>query len=85
MARFRDRRCGKTEQRIAEELTGNWRPEHLFNLRQSLTMYDQLCAVIDEYDAEIMGYIEMLQPEASATARAVADVGEQGEEHACTW
>ena len=35
LARLRDPRCRKTEAQIAEELTGNWRPEHLFNLSPS--------------------------------------------------
>ena len=63
LAQLRDPRCRKSEQQIAEELTGNWRPEHLFNLRQALRMYDQLCAVIEDYDFEILSSITMLQPE----------------------
>ena len=47
---------------ITEELTGNWRPEHLFNLRQALKMYDQFCQTVAEYDAEILAYIKTLQP-----------------------
>ena len=62
LASLRDRRCRKSEDQIAEELTGNWRPEHLFNLAQALTVYDRLCAVIANYDAEIFKYIESLQP-----------------------
>lgn len=62
LASFRDRRCRKSEDQIAEELTGNWRPEHLFNLSQALTLYDQLCAVIANYDKEILDYIESVQP-----------------------
>jgi transposase len=63
LARLRDPRCRRSEAQIAEELTGNWRPEHLFNLRQALKMYDQLCAVIDDYDSEILNYIATLQSE----------------------
>lgn len=63
LARLRDSRCRKSEKQIAEELTGNWRPEHLFNLRQALKVYDQLCAVITDYDSEILTYIAMLQPQ----------------------
>ena len=62
LARLRDRRCRKSEAQIAEQLTGNWRAEHLFNLRQALKMYDQLCAVITDYDSEILSYITTLQP-----------------------
>lgn len=63
LASFRDRRCRKSEDQIAEELTGNWRPEHLFNLKQAIKVYDQLCAVIADYDIEILNYIESLQPQ----------------------
>jgi hypothetical protein len=62
LAQMRDRRCQKSEEQIAEELTGNWRPEHLFNLRQALKMYDQFCEIVTEYDAEIFAYIKTLKP-----------------------
>ena len=62
LARLRDRRCRKSKEQIAAELTGNWRPEHLFNLRQALKMYDQLCTVVADYDAEILAYVQTLQP-----------------------
>lgn len=65
LAQLRDSRCRKTEEQIAEELSGNWRREHLFNLRQALKMYDQLCAVIEDYDFEILNYLRMLQPDDS--------------------
>ncbi len=63
LARMRDRRCRKSEKQIAAELTGNWRSEHLFNLRQALKMYDQLCTVVADYDSEILAYLQTLQPE----------------------
>jgi transposase len=62
LASLRDCRCQKSEGRIAEELTGNWRPEHLFNLEQALKVYDQLCGVITDYDAEILRQVNSLQP-----------------------
>jgi len=62
LAQMRDRRCKKSEKQITEELTGNWRPEHLFNLRQALKMYDQFCQIVTEYDSEIFAYINTLQP-----------------------
>jgi transposase len=61
LAKMRDRRCQKSEQQIADELTGNWRTEHLFNLRQALKMYDQFCQIVAEYDTEILAYIKTLQ------------------------
>lgn len=65
LAKLRDARCRKSELQIAEELTGNWRPEHLFNLSQALKMYDQLSAVISDYDSEILSCLADLQPEDS--------------------
>jgi transposase len=62
LASMRDPRCRKSKQEIAEELTGTWRAEHLFNLCQALKLYDQHCSVIDEYDSEILAYIDRLQP-----------------------
>lgn len=62
LARMRDRRCRKSEQQIAEFLTGTWRSEHLFNLHQALKIYDQICNVIEDYDLEISNYLAELQP-----------------------
>lgn len=70
LASLRDRRCQKSEDQIAEELTGNWRPEHLFNLGQALKVYDQLCAVIADYDAEILRSIDSMQPPESKDSSA---------------
>ena len=53
LAKLRDRRCKKSEAEIAEELTGNWREEHLFNLKQA---YRTLCFLderVSEYDRQI--------------------------------
>ncbi len=70
LASLRDCRCQKSEAQIAEELTGNWRPEHLFNLGQALKVYDQLCGVISDYDAEILKYVNSLQPPDSKDSSA---------------
>ena len=53
LAALRDRRCKKSEAEIAEELTGNWREEHLFNLKQA---YETLCFLdgrVADYDSQI--------------------------------
>ena len=70
LASLRDCRCQKSEDRIAEELTGNFRLEHLFNLGQALKIYDQLCGVIANYDAEILKYVNSLQPPGSKDSSA---------------
>ena len=70
LARLRDCRCLKSEEQIAQELTGNWRPEHLFNLGQALKVYDQLSAVIADYDSEILSCIGSLQSPGSDDSSA---------------
>ena len=51
LAKMRDRRCKKTEEEIAEELTGNWRDEHLFTLEQAyktLVFLEERIAAFDQ-------------------------------------
>src|SRR5262245_12062987 len=40
LAAYRDVRCHASEATIREALTGNYRPEHVFALRQALELYD---------------------------------------------
>ena len=54
LAKFRDRRCRKNEAEIADQLTGHWREDHLFSLRQSLQMYDAIRQHVADYDQEIL-------------------------------
>ena len=41
LAAYRDVRCKATEAEIVAALQGNWRPEHLFDLKQALKLYDE--------------------------------------------
>ena len=72
LAEFRDRRCRKTEQEIAEQLSGHWREDHLFSLQQALKMYDAVQERIAAYEQEILrklGEMEREQaPEPTAPA-----------------
>lgn len=54
LAQLRDRRCRKSEQEIAEQLSSHWREDHLFSLRQSMQMYDAIQQRITEYEGEIL-------------------------------
>jgi transposase len=54
LATFRDARCSKTEQEIAEQLSGHWREDHLFSLQQALKMYDAVQERIAAYEREIL-------------------------------
>ncbi len=62
LAKFRDKRCRKSEEQIAEYLTGNWREEHLFNLTHALCLYDAAQDMIASYDARLLAEFEALQP-----------------------
>lgn len=62
LALNRDKRCKKSVEEIAEHLTGNWRSDHLFNLRMALQMYDQLLEMINGYEAELIRKVEELVP-----------------------
>jgi hypothetical protein len=50
LAQLRDRRCNKTQQEIAEQLTGHWREDHLFSLQQALKIYDAVQERIVAYE-----------------------------------
>jgi len=54
LAKLRDPRCRKSEAAIAEELTGHWREDHLFSLRQALKMYHSIQERISDYDKEVL-------------------------------
>ncbi len=54
LAKLRDPRCSKTEQEIAEQLSGHWREDHLFSLEQALKMYDAIQERIAAYEKEIL-------------------------------
>jgi len=53
LAALRDRRCQKSEAESAKALTGSWREEPLFVLKQSLEMYDFYTRQVEACDAEI--------------------------------
>ena len=62
LAALRDKRVKKSEQQIAEHLSGNWRDDYLFNLASALHLFDTLEAMIATYDARILAELEALQP-----------------------
>ena len=63
LAQLRDPRCRKSEEEIAEQLSGHWREDHLFSLRESLKMYDAIQQGIANYDREIMRQLGTMQQE----------------------
>lgn len=64
LARLRDPHCHKSEEEIAEQLSGHWREDHLFSLGQALQMYDAIMERIAAYEKEILRRLgEMERPE----------------------
>jgi transposase len=55
LARLRNGRCHKSEDEIAEQLSGHWREDHIFSLGPALKMYDAIQERIAEYEREMSG------------------------------
>lgn len=53
LAQLRDPRCRNSAAQIAEQLTGHWREDHLFALKQALQMYDFIQRQIESYEQEL--------------------------------
>lgn len=94
LAELRDKRCHKNEEEIAEELTGHWREDHLFSLKQSLKMYQSIEERIGDYDKEILRQLgNMERPELKGQpspelrnkgkAQAIRRRGEEDVRQAC--
>lgn len=63
LAALRDRNCKKSAEEIGKALTGTWREEHLFVLKQSLEMYDFYTKEVEECDAEIERMYALIRPD----------------------
>lgn len=53
LSEFRDRRCKHSIEVIEKSLVGNYKPEHLFKLRQELALYDKFQEMLAECDQAI--------------------------------
>lgn len=58
MAKHRHGRCKHDEATIAKALTGHYRVEHVFALRQAVAQYQQCQTLIGDCDAEISRYLD---------------------------
>src|ERR1019366_3037956 len=62
LAKLRDRGCQKSEAEMVELLTGNWRSDHLFNLKQHMAMFDSATREIVVYEEEIQRRMQEITP-----------------------
>jgi transposase len=63
LAGFRDPGCKHSEEDIEKALTGTWREEHLYILRQSLELYDFYTEKVEACDEEIRHRYGMTRPD----------------------
>jgi len=63
LATFREPGCKHSREEIAKALTGTWREEHLYVLKQSLELYDHYTEKIEACDAEIKRQYGMTRPD----------------------
>jgi transposase len=68
LAKHRHTRCKHDEATIARALTGHYRPEHVFALRQAVVLYRQCQGLVGECDAEIERFLEQHGPIDDGTA-----------------
>ena len=72
LAKLRHPQCRKSEEEIAEQLSGHWREDHLFSLRQALKMYDAIQERIGEYEKEILRMLKEMETEERRGQNAAA-------------
>ena len=60
LAKLRDRRCKKSEEKIAEYLTGTWREEHVFNLTQAYLTLQFIDERIIDYEQKVADMFKSL-------------------------
>jgi transposase len=71
LAEFRDVRCKASVETIAEALTGNYRDEHVFALRQAVELYDFYSAKIEDCDREVERCLRSLNDQREAPKSAL--------------
>jgi transposase len=62
LAQLRDYRCQSSEETIAKALTGTWKEEHIFVLKQSLALYDFYTQQMAGCDAQIEQQYAVMKP-----------------------
>lgn len=72
LAELRDRRCRNPVEVIAKSLEGNWRAEHLFALRQAVTLYDAYTEQIAVCDAQMETQMKTFEDRSGGQAPPVA-------------
>jgi len=72
LAELRDAGCRQSREQMPALLNGHWRADHLFNLAQSLRMYDAIEEQMGACESEIQRRMRELTPAARAESQAPA-------------
>jgi len=67
LARMRDPRCKNSTETIARSFFGNYRPEHLFSLKQAVDLYTFYQRQINECDYQILAQLSIFDAGNSAS------------------
>jgi hypothetical protein len=70
LAQLRNPGCKSSEETIAKALTGNWKDDHVFALKQSLALYDFYTAQVLECDVHIQQHYATMKPRWEGPAEA---------------
>jgi transposase len=62
LAQLRNPACKSSQETIAKALSGDWKPEQLFVLKQSLELYDFYTAQVTACDTEIQQQFSVMKP-----------------------
>jgi transposase len=66
LARLRHPRVKSSQETLVKALTGNYRPEHLFALKQAVDAYDFIHRQMEECDAKLQACMAEFEPEQRA-------------------
>jgi len=69
LAQWRDPACKASEETLVKALTGDWKEEHLFILKQSLELYDFYTAQVVACDAQLKQHYSAMKPRWDSTAQ----------------
>ena len=64
LARYRDKRCARSELEIVKSLEGNYKREHLFALKQAVELYDIYDQQLQACDVELESMYDQFDPPA---------------------
>ena len=69
LAELRNDKCKRTQAEIARALYGNWRAEHLFALRQAVTLYEFYRKQLQQCDLQLQAHLKTFTDQSEGRPR----------------